>query len=542
MNFSPLEIAFWLILLLLVHCYVLFPVTLPFLSELFRRRRDSADSREPYLPAVSLLVSAFNEESVIEKKIQNFLAIDYPKDRVQILIGDDGSKDHTAEIVARYADRGITLVKAEKNAGKAAMLNRLQKAATGEFLIFSDANTMFFPNVIRKLVAPFRDPKIGCVCGHLILSDTSASALGQGESSYWDLESEIKKFEGRLDLLIGGNGALYAIRNKLYTQLPVRKSVMDDFFITVNVLAKGGLCTFVPSAIGTEQTSKEGTGEYRRKVRIGRANYNYLLSYLPLLNPVHPLLAYMFFSHKLLRWFTPQLGIALFIVNAFLLPMRNPVYIFSFAVMASFVLVALTKLSKSAYYFLLMNFAMLKGFFLSFKREQGGGWAREARGDEPGPVSKPLSILLLAGVAFSLSVTPAHAGFTADVSAGVLNPADGFTDFNLDVAGHVWYHIDQMVLVGLGSGYTKLGDVGLVPALASLWVRLPIGSQVLPVVTLDGGYAFGDDAQWMWKFGGGLDIKNGDNSSILILGGYESLAKKRYGNFVYVRAGLLVEF
>ena len=145
------------------------------------------------------------------------------------------------------------------------MLNRLQKEASGEFLIFSDANTMFFPNVIRKLVAPFRDPKIGCVCGHLILSDTSASALGQGESSYWDLESEIKKFEGRLDLLIGGNGALYAIRNKLYTQLPVRKSVMDDFFITVNVLAKGGLCTFVPSAIGTEQTSKEGTGEYRRK-------------------------------------------------------------------------------------------------------------------------------------------------------------------------------------------------------------------------------------------------------------------------------------
>ena len=118
MNFSPLEMAFWLILLLLVHCYVLFPVTLPFLSELFRRRRDSADSREPYLPAVSLLVSAFNEESVIEKKIQNFLAIDYPKDRMQILIGDDGSKDHTAEIVARYADRGITLVKAEKNAGK----------------------------------------------------------------------------------------------------------------------------------------------------------------------------------------------------------------------------------------------------------------------------------------------------------------------------------------------------------------------------------------------------------------------------------------
>ena len=375
-----LQVAFWALAFLLLLCYVIFPVTLPFVSELFKRRRRDIDENFE-LPHVSLLISAFNEEAVIEKKIKNILEIDYPKEKLEVLIGDDGSADRTAEIVARYADQGITLVKAPKNAGKAAMLNRLQKIAKGEILVFCDANTMFFPNVVRKLVAPFEDKKIGCTCGHLILSDKSGSALGQGESSYWDLESEIKKFEGILDRLIGGNGALYAIRKELYTELPIKKSVMDDFFITTKILQKGYFCTFVASAIGTEQTSKESLGEFRRKVRIGRANYNYLWSYLPLLNPFRPLLAYLFFSHKILRWFSPHIMIALFVINVFLLRTAL-VYQVSFGCILFAAFVCVTKLVPSAYYFMTMNLALLKGFFLSFRHEKGGGWAREARSEE----------------------------------------------------------------------------------------------------------------------------------------------------------------
>jgi cellulose synthase/poly-beta-1,6-N-acetylglucosamine synthase-like glycosyltransferase len=375
-----LQIAFWTLVFLLVLCYCLFPLSLPFVSELFKRRhREVAEGGE--LPMVSLLISAYNEEAVIERKIKNILEIDYPREKLEVLIGDDGSADKTAEIVEHFADEGITLVKAEKNAGKAAMLNRLQKIAKGEILVFCDANTMFFPNVIRKLVAPFADKKIGCACGHLILSDKSGSVLGRGESSYWDLESEIKKFEGVLDRLVGGNGALYAIRRDLYTELPVKKSVMDDFFITTKILQKGYYSTFIPSAIGTEQTSKEGEGEYRRKVRIGRANFNYLFSYLPLLNPFRPLLAYLFFSHKILRWFSPHIMILLFVINALLL-MQGTLYRVTFAFMILAVLVCLTKAIPSAYYFASMNMALLKGFFLSFCREKSGGWSREARSDE----------------------------------------------------------------------------------------------------------------------------------------------------------------
>ena len=375
-----LQISFWILLFLLVHCYLLFPITLPFVSEFFKRKRhvdrDSGD-----LPKVSILISAYNEESVIERKILNILELDYPKDKLEVLIGDDGSADRTAEIVERYKDRGITLVKAPKNAGKAAMLNRLHKIASGDILLFCDANTMLFPNVVRKITDPFKDKKIGCACGHLILSDKSGTDLGQGESSYWDLESEIKKFEGMMDLLIGGNGALYAIRKDLYTDLPVKKSVMDDFFVTTKILQKGYYSTFISSAIGTEQTSKESLGEYRRKVRIGRANFNYLLSYLPLLNPLRPLLAYLFFSHKILRWFSPHIIVLLLILNI-PLTTQHPVYIATLAIALAIFLLCIARIIPGAYYFLSMNTAMLKGFLLSFRREKSGGWTREARSDE----------------------------------------------------------------------------------------------------------------------------------------------------------------
>lgn len=375
-----LQISFWVLLILFVHCYVLFPITLPFVSEIFKRK-ETENKADCDTPKVSILISAYNEEAVIERKIQNLLELDYPKDKLEILIGDDGSTDKTVEIVNRYKDQGITLVKAPRNAGKAAMLNRLEKKASGEILLFCDANTMLFPNVVRKLTDPFKDKKIGCACGHLILTDKSGTELGRGESAYWDLESEIKKFEGMMDLLIGGNGALYAIRKELYTDLPTKKSVMDDFFVTTKILQKGYYCTFISSAIGAEQTSKETIGEYRRKVRIGRANFNYLLSYLPLLNPFRPLRCYLFFSHKILRWFSPHIFILLFLVN---IPLAwyFSLYRISLGILFGFLLVGLFKIIPGAYYFLSMNMAMLKGFFLSFGKEKSGGWTREARTDE----------------------------------------------------------------------------------------------------------------------------------------------------------------
>jgi len=141
--------------------------------------------------------------------------------------------------------------------------------------------------------------------------------------------------------------------------------------------------------------------------------------------------------------------------------------------------------------------------------------------------------------AIAFAAVPSSA-FTADVQAGVVNHVSEITNFNLNVYGHWWYPIDQMLFVGVGSGYQEIDNVGLVPLSASAWVRLPIGGQTLPVATGDWGYLIGSDHQMFWKVGGGLDIKNGDYSSIMLMGGYEFLEHDGKG-FVYLQAGILIE-
>lgn len=141
--------------------------------------------------------------------------------------------------------------------------------------------------------------------------------------------------------------------------------------------------------------------------------------------------------------------------------------------------------------------------------------------------------------AIAFAAVPSSA-FTADVQAGVVNHVSEITNFNLNVYGHWWYPIDQMLFVGVGSGFQEIDNVGLVPLSASAWVRLPIGGQTLPVATGDWGYLIGSDHQMFWKVGGGLDIKNGDYSSIMLMGGYEFLEHDGKG-FVYLQAGILIE-
>ncbi|WP_295679850.1 hypothetical protein [uncultured Fibrobacter sp.] len=148
-----------------------------------------------------------------------------------------------------------------------------------------------------------------------------------------------------------------------------------------------------------------------------------------------------------------------------------------------------------------------------------------------------LAILFVCALTFA---APRANAFTMDVQGGIVNAVSDITSFNLNVFGHIWFPIDQMVFFGIGSGYNELDNVGYIPVMASAWVRLPIGGQTLPVVTGDIGYAFGDDHQMIWRAGGGFDIKNGDYSSILLMGGYQFLEERGRG-YVYLQAGILVE-
>jgi cellulose synthase/poly-beta-1,6-N-acetylglucosamine synthase-like glycosyltransferase len=381
-----MEIAFWIIAGLLVHTYVVYPFTLPVLRLFVPRRKAPGD---PNRFKVSMVIAAHNEEKVIEEKIRNCFDLEFPRKNLEILIGSDCSTDGTNAIVARHAP-DVKLVAFHQRGGKAAVLNQLVPRTQGEILVFCDANTMLLPNALQKLLAHFEDPEVGCVCGRLILHDAGHSALGIGESIYWNLESEIKKQEGRLGIVIGANGGIYALRKELFESIPVDRKAMDDFYVTTRVLKAGKAAIYEPQAIGSEETSLDAYGEFQRKVRIGQANFNLLPKYLGLLNPLHGLVAYGFFSHKLLRWVAPLLMLALLAANAFLLS-EGPVYQAAFALQGLLYGCAgighfrkgktrKSRLLLIPFYFVSMNMALLIGLWRALsKPKEGGMWKRIER-------------------------------------------------------------------------------------------------------------------------------------------------------------------
>jgi hypothetical protein len=249
---------------------------------------------------------------------------------------------------------------------------------------------MLLKNVLQKLMAHFDDDNVGSVCGKLILHDAGESALGIGESIYWNLESEIKKQEGRLGTVIGANGGIYAIRKDLYSPIPVGVKVMDDFYVTTRVLCAGKAVVYEPQAIGSEETSLDSYGEFHRKVRISQANFNLLPRYVPLLNPLRPLVAYGFFSHKLLRWLAPLLLVTLFLANLALAPVAG-FYAAALGAQAAFYAAAglarflgagarRHKLLLIPFYFVSMNAALLIGLFRALAVRDGAGtWNRVER-------------------------------------------------------------------------------------------------------------------------------------------------------------------
>ncbi len=387
-----MEYAFWIAAVLLLHTYVLYPLSLPVLQGFFgRSRRNDSPTRHK----VSLILAAYNEEKVIEEKIRNCFELEFPRENLEVLIGSDGSTDRTEEITSRYAP-DIKLFPFSSRSGKSAILNELVPRAHGDIVLFCDANTMLLPNALQKLLAPFDDPKVGCVCGRLILHDSGTSALGIGESIYWNLESEIKKLEGRLGIVIGANGGIYAIRKELFAPIPTDRKVMDDFFTTTRVLIAGKDAVYEPQAIGSEETSLDAYGEFHRKVRISRANFNLLPRYIPLLNPLRPLVAYGFFSHKFLRWIAPLVLLFLLVANAVLIPV-SAWYIGLLGLQAFFYACATLgylgngrtrkhKFLLIPFYFVSMNSALLVGLFQSLtSKDTGGTWNRVERA----PVAKP---------------------------------------------------------------------------------------------------------------------------------------------------------
>jgi len=248
-----------------------------------------------------MIIAAHNEVASIGAKLDNILSLDYPRDKLEVLIASDGSNDGTNDIVRKYADHNVTLLALPRQ-GKAPALNAAVAASHSEVLVFSDANSMYHAGSLRALVRPFADSEVGGVAGNQVYLSKQANALsGDGEQTYWDFDRKLKQSQSKSGNAISATGAIYAIRRSLFRGVPV--GVTDDFAVSTDVIAQGYRLVFAPDAIAYEPVAGTGGIEFGRKVRvITRGLRGVLVVRRELLNPFRfGFYAFQLFFHKVMR-------------------------------------------------------------------------------------------------------------------------------------------------------------------------------------------------------------------------------------------------
>lgn len=308
-------LLFWIAVFLIVYTYVGFPLTIILRGLIWGRPYKHGDLS--VLPTVSIVIAAYNEAKTISEKLDNLVSLDYPEDKLEIVIASDGSTDGTESIVERYKDRGVKLLVLPRS-GKAVALNTAVAAASGEILVFSDANSIYKSDAIQELVKPFADPGIGGVAGNQIYKrNTVAGSSGEGERAYWNFDRMLKQFQGKAGNTLAATGAIYAIRRSLFRPIP--DGVSDDFVTSTSVIAQGYRLVFSPEAVAYEPVASTSTAEFGRKVRVIVRSWRAFIFMKELLNPFrHGFYAVQLFSHKILRYLVVIPLIVLFLVSPFL--------------------------------------------------------------------------------------------------------------------------------------------------------------------------------------------------------------------------------
>ena len=307
---------FWISVGGILYTYFGYPLLIFFLAKLNNKLEKYPASQPP----VTLLIAAYNEESVIESKIRNSLAIDYPKNLFQVLIVADGSTDKTCEIVKRYTNLGVNLLYQPERRGKMAAINRALPQARGEIIVFSDANNYYPQDTICSLIQPFGDPEVGAATGAKVIEQGDGS-LGTSEGLYWKYESFIKKQESRLGSCTSVTGEVLAIRKNLYSP-PPDHVINDDFYIAMQIVRSGYRLIYVPEAKSIERVSPSAEDEVTRRTRINAGRFQAIAMAKQILPLKRPILVWQILSHKFLRPLVPfgMIGAALFNLLAVLFP------------------------------------------------------------------------------------------------------------------------------------------------------------------------------------------------------------------------------
>jgi len=343
------------------------------------------------LPAVTIIISAYNEENVINKKIQNTLAIDYPKELLHIIIVADGSNDGTVEMIKKYEN--IQLMHQSQRRGKYAAIKRAMKQVLTPIVVFSDANTMLNTECLRKMVIHYEDKQVGGVSGEKkILRNHFESVVGEAEGLYWQYESFLKQMDAELNTLVGAAGELYSIRTELFNALE-DDVILDDFVISMQVCLQGYKMEYEPDAFATESPSVSLHEEEKRKIRISAGAYQSFGILKKNLNLFkYPILAFQFISRRLLRWiFCPLALLLLLITNIYLMIHSHNHFFSTFLWMQTgfyaFALMGWVLASKGKrtglftipFYFVFMNYCLVRGFIRFVLGKQSVLWEKSLR-------------------------------------------------------------------------------------------------------------------------------------------------------------------
>ena len=306
-----MEIFILILLSTIFYSYLGYPLTLLFFSMF---SKSVVNKNDNYFPEVSMLIAAYNEEDTIADKIKNSLELNYPKDRLEIVVVSDGSIDKTDEIVKSFESRGIRLYRVEGRVGKTEARNQAVLAMKKEIIVFSDATAVYEKDAILKLVRNFADPTVGMVSGNLKYFDKGQGSMGLATKIYWNYEKLIKKAQSRLFTLTGAIGCINAFRRNLYHVLP--PNIIEDFTEPLMIVAQNYRIVYEEDAVSYERTTQKPSQEFNMRVRVIRGGMKgFIYAFRRLSFKEHYFVLLQLFGHKVLRWLMPIFLIILFITN-----------------------------------------------------------------------------------------------------------------------------------------------------------------------------------------------------------------------------------
>jgi cellulose synthase/poly-beta-1,6-N-acetylglucosamine synthase-like glycosyltransferase len=372
-------LIFWVSAAALFYAYVGYPLLLAALSRL----RPRAVRRADISPSVTLIITAYNEERDLARKLENTLLLDYPQDKLEVMVASDCSSDRTDEIAREFAARGVSLHRQPERLGKTAAQNAAVERASGEIILFSDATTLYDRNVLRALMPNFADPTVGCATGRVVYTDSAESSVGHGTRSYWSYEFLLKKHESNVCSLIGVCGCLYAVRRSAY--VPLYHEACSDFIIATKMVEQGLRAVYEPDAVCMEETNERAGKELKVRVRIITQTFADLWRNRAMMNPFRSgFYAIELLSHKVMRYLVPLFLIAILAASATLAPgslfygvaLAGQIALYGAALLAYLLeRVGLhSRLLAIPQYFVLGNLASLIAFYKFLSGERYARW------------------------------------------------------------------------------------------------------------------------------------------------------------------------